>query len=97
TPGAFQTVEKAAIPQLGQAFGGDGRPGGIADQPFQSVTVAGLNANLPMNAEAGDHRAAGALECVHAVPVDLISEAHDTAARVGTNRSPATNGTGQHS
>ncbi len=64
-------IKQPAIGQFGQTFRRYGGTGGVADQPLQSLTVASLNTNVRMHAEAGDHLAAGAFWRVQTIPVDL--------------------------
>src|ERR671924_1788724 len=61
-PRTLQPIEEAAIGQRRQTFRGYGGTGCIADQSFQADSVAGLNRNVRMYTETGNHGAAGALE-----------------------------------
>ena len=97
TPRAFQTVEEAAIGQRGQSFRGHSRPTCISAEPFKAHSVVRFNADICMHTEAGNHGAAGALEGVQTVSVDLISQTHDAVASIGANRNSASEGARQQS
>ena len=95
TPWTFQTVEEPAIGQCGQTFRSHGRPARIAAESLQAHTITGFDTDIGMHTEAGNHGAAGVLEGIQAVSVDLISQAHDATAGIGTDCNPATYGVGQ--
>ena len=97
SPPTFQPVEEAAVRQRGQTFRGHSRPGCISAQSLQAHAVARFDADVGVHAEAGDHSAAGTLEGIQAVAVDLISQTYHTAAGIGTNRDPSIHRTGQES
>ncbi len=94
TPWTFQTVEEPSIGQCGQTFRSHGRPARIAAESFQTHAITGFDTYISMHTEAGNHGAAGALEGIQAVSVDLISQAHDAMAGIGTYRNSVTYGVG---
>ncbi len=98
TPGSFQSVVEPAIGKHRQSIRGEGRTGRIAQQPFQAHPVATLiNTDIGVHTEARDHGAAGTLECIHAVWVDLVPHAHDTMASIAADPNPAADGARQQS
>ena len=64
---------------------------------FETNSVPCLDTNVGVHTEAGNHGAAGALEGLQNLSVNLISQTHDTAAGIATDGKLSTDGVGQQS
>ena len=91
-PGALEAVGEPGVERLRETFDGQGRPGGIAADPFQSRAVGGGDGDVGVEAEAGYGGARGSGQELARLLIDPDSGDRDPSSRVGTGGDAARDG-----